>query len=103
VEFSIHPLRGATVTTTPSCGKWNDGWEFSTGCTFEYLVAFTEGLPTFDAEAAPLDLESATARVAAALAVLHGDGLDAHALAGYLSHLQELTSTRFARGPAEPG
>lgn len=38
---------------------FNDGWQYSNGCTFELTVALEAGLPTFDAAGVPLDGETA--------------------------------------------
>jgi hypothetical protein len=78
---------------------FNEGWEFSNGCTFEYLVAFDAGLPTFDAAGMMIESASAIVRIAAAIETVRQDGLDADALVRSLSQMQELAaSDRTARG-----
>jgi hypothetical protein len=69
---------------------FNDGWEYSNGCTFEFMVAIDERLPTLDAAGAPLGLPAALAQVAAAIDVLHRDQLDADVLVRTLDQLREL-------------
>lgn len=76
---------------------FNDGWEYSNGCTFEFMVAADEGLPTFDAAGMPLGLATAIVQVGAAVDVLQRDGLDSDVLARSLGHLRELAGSVASR------
>lgn len=69
---------------------FNEAWEFSNGCTFEFMVATNAGLPTFDATGAALSLEDAVRRVTEAIAELERDNLDNEALASALQQLHRL-------------
>ena len=66
---------------------FNDGWEFSNGCAFEYLVARDQQLPTFDAECRPLTAPNALALLRAAIQALTVDGIDTEALASTAADL----------------
>lgn len=69
---------------------FNEGWEYSNGCTFEFMVAVDQGLPTFDAAGVPLRLSDATAQVAEAIEVLQRDRLDSDVLVRTLGQMREL-------------
>ena len=43
--------------------RFNDDWEYSDGCTFEYAIAAKKGIPRFDIEGSSLDLEMAIEKV----------------------------------------
>jgi hypothetical protein len=82
---------GFWETIIRTCVKalyFNDGWELSDGCTFEFLVAADAGLPAFDARGALLDLEGAAGRIERAIADITRDGLDAQSLTSTLERLQ---------------
>ena len=72
---------------------FNDGWEYSNGCTFELMVSVDHGLPTFDAAGRPLPLMEATARIQKAVAALRRDKLDADPLATLLTQVEELVDS----------
>jgi len=80
---------------------FNDGWEYSNGCTFEFVVAADQGLPTFDAAGVPLGLSDATAQVAEAVEVLQRDRLDSDVLARTLDHLRELAGPVVSRNSVD--
>ena len=71
---------------------FNAGWEFSSGCSFEYLVSFDAGLPTYDASGAPLPVETAVGLIERAIGVLRNEGLDADSLVDKLTRLSSLAS-----------
>jgi len=73
---------------------FNAGWEFSSGCTFEYLVAGSAGLPTWDANLMPLPASDAIALVRHAIATLRTDGLDVDALVENLKRMDSGSSAR---------
>jgi hypothetical protein len=73
---------------------FNEGWEYSNGCTFEFMVAADHGLPTFDAAGIPLALRDATAQVSEAVKVLQSDRLDADVLARTLNQMRDLAVRR---------
>jgi hypothetical protein len=51
-------------------------WEYSNGCAFEFAVAQSEGLPTFDAAGQPLGRDAGIERLAAAARTLAPAGFD---------------------------
>ena len=54
--------------------RFNSGWEYSNGCTFEYLIAARKKIPRLDYEGNALNLESAIEKVEFAISKLHSDG-----------------------------
>jgi hypothetical protein len=45
------------------CVVFVDGWEYSSGCSYEFLVAQRLTIPCVDVERKPLDLEEGLARI----------------------------------------
>jgi uncharacterized membrane protein len=55
---------------------FNQNWEFSNGCTFEFAVAFDAGIPTYDQRGRALERETAISSLEAAIARLSSEGFD---------------------------
>jgi hypothetical protein len=72
---------------------FNDDWEYSDGCTFEFSVALDAGLPTFDANREPLSVAEAIERIAAAIGYLRHDAIDVSALSGSLERVKAQISS----------
>ena len=53
---------------------FNQGWEFSNGCTFEYLVGLKAGIPLFDYRNEPLQPAAAKAMISTAIESLEKEG-----------------------------
>jgi hypothetical protein len=66
---------------------FNEWWQFSNGCTFEYAIAVEAGVPTFSADGAPLPVERAARMVAAAVRELDAAGMDTERLRLHLGRL----------------
>ncbi len=66
---------------------FNDGWEYSNGCTFEYAIAAEAGLPTFDSACRPLPVERAVTLVSGAARELERDGIDVTRLYMHLERI----------------
>jgi hypothetical protein len=66
---------------------FHQDWEYSNGCAFEFAVAQSERMPTFDAAGRPLDRAAGTERLAAAVRALTGAGFDPAGLRQALSWL----------------
>lgn len=81
------------IRTRIKVAHFNEGWEYSSGCTFEYLVAQDSGVPTFDVDGAPLGIGAAIARLSAAVETLRHDGLDVDTLARNLAQMRELAAS----------
>ena len=67
---------------------FNAAWEYSNGCAFEFAVAQSEELPTFDACGQPLSRGAGIARLTAAAQELAAAGFDAgglHQALGWLA------------------
>ncbi|MGH9428397.1 MAG: hypothetical protein ACRD2L_19090, partial [Terriglobia bacterium] len=56
---------------------FNSGWEFSNGCTLEYLVGLKAGLPLLDHENKPLDPGTAKRMIWIAIESVERDGFSA--------------------------
>lgn len=68
---------------------FNEGWEYSHGCTFEFAVALDAGLPTYDCVGNPLAANEALERMEAAIRSLAG-AVDAQPLADNLARARQL-------------
>ena len=53
---------------------FNEGWQFSNGCTFEYLAGLKAGVQLFDDRGRPLEPAVAKKMIAAAIESLENDG-----------------------------
>ncbi|HEY0511949.1 MAG TPA: hypothetical protein VGH73_08595 [Thermoanaerobaculia bacterium] len=71
---------------------FSDDWEYSNGCTFEFAVAWDEGLPTFDARGKDLDLPAGIVRIERAVREIEAEGFDATSLRVNLARLEEIRS-----------
>ena len=69
---------------------FNQAWQYSNGCTFEYAVAREAGVPTFDDAGQPLPLERAIGLVEDAIGELEAHGLEVPRLRLHLERLQAL-------------
>jgi hypothetical protein len=72
---------------------FNDGWEFSNGCAFEFAVAQDAGLPTFNAACQPLTTRESIARLSAAIDSLQREHIDSDGLARNLELLKTAIAT----------
>lgn len=80
-----------TLIRTRLRAAWfNDGWEYSSGCTFEFSVAIDAGLSTFDSEGEPLSYDRGLALSRHAVAKLERDGFDVGRLRGYVARLEAI-------------
>jgi hypothetical protein len=79
---------------------FNQGWQYSNGCTFEFAVAADARLPTYDTEGRPLDLETALALVGAAIAEIEAAGFDAANLRAHRGRMEAVRATLPASGLA---
>jgi hypothetical protein len=84
-----------TLIRTRIRSAWfNDNWQFSNGCTFEFAVAQDAGLATFDAYGNPLGLREGIVLIEDSVAWLARLGLDASKLQENLQRLRELPRAR---------
>ena len=81
------------IRTRVAAVWFNEAWEYSNGCTFEFAVARREGLPTFDAHGRELSLERGIALVDAAIQRLRADGKEPGRLPTHLDLLKALRSS----------
>jgi uncharacterized protein DUF4406 len=66
---------------------FNEGWQFSNGCTFEYLAGLKAGLQLLDHRNQPLDIVAAREMIAGAIESLESDGFRAPKLHEVLAEL----------------
>ena len=71
-----------------------EGWEYSRGCTFEYLTAVRSGIEAFDADFCPISLERGIASIAGAIACMKRLGQDVDFLETIWRELSRLASAR---------
>ncbi|HEY6159275.1 MAG TPA: hypothetical protein VIV88_17640 [Gemmatimonadales bacterium] len=69
---------------------FNDDWQYSSGCAFEFAVAHDAGLPTWDAQGASLSLGAGISLIERAVAQMAADGIALNALPTNLARLREL-------------
>jgi len=70
---------------------FNDGWQFSNGCTFEYLAGLTAGVQLFDYCGEPLKLGVAIEMIATAIEGLEKDGFSVPRLREVLAGLSSFS------------
>jgi hypothetical protein len=71
---------------------FNQAWQFSNGCTFEYLAGLNAGVPLFDHCGQRLELRAAIEMIAAAIGTLESDGFAVPKLREVLAELSLLSS-----------
>ena len=69
---------------------FNENWQYSSGCVFEFAVALDDGLPTFDAHGTPLGLATGIALIEHAVDEMAADGIALNSLPTNLTRLREL-------------
>jgi len=78
---------------------FNDNWQYSSGCVFEFAVAYDAGLPTFDAHGAPISLGAGIGLIERAVAEMAADGIVLNSLS---TNLVRLGSWMERRKSADP-
>jgi hypothetical protein len=78
------------IRTRVKAVYFNDAWEYSNGCSFEFTVAREAEVPCFDARLHPLLLDDGIARVERAVADLEARGFDPERLRLNLARLHRL-------------
>ncbi len=66
---------------------FNEGWQFSNGCTFEYLAGLKAGVQLFDHRGEPLQLPAAVEMIATAIEALEREGFSVPKLRDVLEKL----------------
>jgi hypothetical protein len=70
-----------TLIKTRICEvHFNENWQYSNGCTFEYAAATSAGLPTFDKDGLPLAPDAADRLIRQAIDWLAARGIDTRKL-----------------------
>jgi hypothetical protein len=72
----IPKVLGNVIRSRVKAVYFNEGWEYSNGCVYEFSVAAEVGLPTFDSAAGPISADQAVERVARVVRELEAEGLD---------------------------
>jgi len=86
------------IRTRASAVWFNEAWEYSNGCTFEFCVARRQGVPTFDALGRELTLERGIALVEGAVARLTARGIAPGRLPRQLERLRALRNESATAG-----
>ena len=68
-----------------------NGWEFSNGCSYEFLIATKTGIETLDESLRPIDLAAGLSMIRRATGELSSRGLPVEFLRGILEDLASLT------------
>jgi len=71
--------------------RFNYDWEYSNGCSLEYVIGAKKGIPSLDHEGGPLRIKEAIARVSAASEELKSEGFIVTKLEANLKLLKELS------------
>ena len=79
------------ITEKCSAVFFNEGWQYSNGCTFEYVVGLKAELPLFDHNGASLDTTRAITLLKAAIQDLEGDGFSVPKLRDVLDQLNHVS------------
>jgi hypothetical protein len=74
--------------------RFNEDWQYSNGCTYEFAVAFDERIPTLDSEGTELNHYEAVGLVRKAVIDLKEDGFDVTKLREHLQRIESLLSIR---------
>jgi hypothetical protein len=72
--------------------RFNQNWQFSNGCTFEFAVALDASIPTLDSHEYELGADEAVESVEKAAAKLEGEGFSIPKLRANLDRLRSLTN-----------
>jgi hypothetical protein len=71
---------------------FNEGWQFSNGCTFEYFAGLKAGVKLFDHCGKPLELAAAIEMIGTAIETLESDGFRVPKLREVLAELSSFSS-----------
>lgn len=69
---------------------FNQAWEFSNGCTFEYLVGLKAGIPLLDHDNKPLEVARAKQMIGSAIGSLEKEGFSVPGLRKVYAELTSL-------------
>jgi hypothetical protein len=69
---------------------FNEGWEYSNGCTLEYAISYRKDIPALDHRGRRLSLEDANALVHRAVSELKARGIEAPMLVRNLTLIEAL-------------
>lgn len=77
-----------TLLRTRVDASWfNENWQYSNGCTFEFAVAHDAGVPTYDKDGKTIDLDAGIRLVRLAVQSIESDGFDTRTLRQNLDRL----------------
>lgn len=78
------------IRTRVKAVYFNEAWQYSNGCTFEFAVACEAGVPTLDARGVPLPLARGIGMVEEAARELEQAGLEVPRLHLHLDRLRQM-------------
>jgi len=76
------------ITDKCNASYFNDGWQFSNGCTLEYLRSVQHGIPVFDSDGRRLPVKQARHDIAMAITELEAEGFSVPKLNEVLCQLE---------------
>ena len=77
-----------------------EGWQYSNGCAYEYLIAVQKGIAAVDTQEASIPLNIAIPMLRAAISELNESGIDTGFLETVTNQLNSLVTTIQQRGPS---
>lgn len=78
-----------TLIKTRISEVWfNENWQYSNGCTFEYMAAYQAGIPTFDQGGNPLEPAQALDLIQQAILLLNAKKIDTNKLTEHRSGIK---------------
>ena len=75
------------IRTRANAAYFNEGWEYSNGCVYEFLVATVAGLPTFARDGQSVSAELGITRISRAVRDLDGEAMDTRFIRSSLDSL----------------
>jgi hypothetical protein len=85
-----HYLWESVIVRKAREAYFNEGWEYSNGCTLEYAICRRKGVPTLDQAGRELPLDAAKSLVARAVSELRERGITAPMLERNFAWIREL-------------
>lgn len=96
-----YALWSEVVQTRTEFAVFNEDWEYSSGCTYEYVVAAISGVETLDSLMHSLPVDEAVRRIKAAISAMDNVGIDSTYLRIRVSQLsRSATDTLSVEDPS---
>jgi hypothetical protein len=76
------------IRTRVKCVYFNNDWEYSNGCVYEFAVATDAGLPTMNRDGQVLPVKVGVERIVRAIRELEAEGLETQAIGSTLDQIK---------------